>query len=205
MIPDHWLEYVPHDDIVLEGNPHQQHVFRALQIKPEQVKVVIVGLSPYPNIADCSGLAFATPTPRQYQYFPFSLKVLAWQLFKQYGIDRDSGKLNSTLIDWERQGILLYNVALTCLPNQPLSHIDRWRKFSKTLLTNLKYTHNPIIWTLGKQARTTITGDFSSIHPAALAYNKSIPFKPYFKQIADLYYQRYEMPLDWFVHKPVYQ
>lgn len=204
MIPNQWLEYTLHEDIELEGNPHPDQVYRCLEmLDPQNVKVVIVGLSPYPNIKDCSGIAFATPTPRRYDDLPFSLKVMAWQLYKEYGIDRYEGNLDSTLIGWVRQGVLLYNTALTCLPSNPTAHVQRWKKFSKTLLTNLKYTHNPIIWTLGKHAAETITGDFHSVHPAALAYNKNIKFTPYFKQIAELYKQRYDMPLDWLLQTDI--
>jgi len=194
-IPKSWLDYVPHENIQVDYN---DMVFRCLNLNPELVKVVIVGLSPYPNLRDRSGLAFATPDKRTYNDLPFSLKVLTWKLYGEYGVRRDSGLLDSRLLGWERQGILLYNVSLTCQPQQPLSDIQMWNNFSTSLLNNLD--DDVIIWTLGRHARETVKGDFHSVHPAALAYNKKLEFKSYFKQIASLYEQRFNRPLDWFLN-----
>ena len=44
--------------------PDKKHLFRALELKPEQVKVIIVGQDPYPNISDAIGLSFSVP-PRK--------------------------------------------------------------------------------------------------------------------------------------------
>ena len=41
--------------------PEQQSIFRALQVPPEKVKVVIVGQDPYPNTKHAMGLAFSVP------------------------------------------------------------------------------------------------------------------------------------------------
>ena len=39
--------------------PDRDLVFRALQTAPEDVKVVLVGQDPYPNLSDACGLAFS--------------------------------------------------------------------------------------------------------------------------------------------------
>ena len=207
MIPNEWLDYVEHDNDYIKDeltdtlyNPKSEDIFKILELcKPELVKVIIVGLSPYPKLLDCSGIAFATPDKREYNDLPYSLKVLTWALYKEYGIDRNvSHPLDSRLLHWVNQGVMLYNIALTTLPNNPLSHVELWSKFSKTLLNNLKQSNpNIIVWTLGKQAQSIIKGEYHSIHPAAMAYNKGLTFNSYFKQIGDDYYKLYQRPLDW--------
>lgn len=209
MIPNQWLDYTSHnhDDIKdalsrCAYNPKSEDMFKVLELcNPELVKVIIVGLSPYPKLLDCSGIAFATPDKREYNDLPYSLKVLTWALYKEYNIDRNvEHPLDSRLLHWVKQGVLLYNIALTTIPNDPLSHVSLWHNFSKTLLTNLKQS-NPdiIVWTLGSQAKNIIQGNYHSIHPAAMAYNKGLKFDSYFKQIGDDYYQLYSRPLDWFL------
>ena len=79
LVPDHWKEVLQDynsqiDELGLklqkradQGErilPDKKHLFRALEIKPEQVKVIIVGQDPYPNISDAIGLSFAVP-PRK--------------------------------------------------------------------------------------------------------------------------------------------
>lgn len=39
--------------------PDRSLVFRALEIPPEEVKVLILGQDPYPNASDACGLAFS--------------------------------------------------------------------------------------------------------------------------------------------------
>ena len=44
--------------------PDRKWVFRSLEMAPEDVKVIIVGQDPYPNISDAVGLAFSV-APRK--------------------------------------------------------------------------------------------------------------------------------------------
>ena len=41
--------------------PAREHVFRALEIPPQNAKVLIVGQDPYPNPHHAIGLSFAVP------------------------------------------------------------------------------------------------------------------------------------------------
>ena len=44
--------------------PDKKFVFRALELNPAEVRVVILGQDPYPNITDAIGLAFSV-APRK--------------------------------------------------------------------------------------------------------------------------------------------
>ena len=78
LIPQEWREILrPHEALINDIGaelqrradsgerilPDRKSVFRALLIPPDEVKVVIVGQDPYPNISDAVGLAFSV-TPR---------------------------------------------------------------------------------------------------------------------------------------------
>ena len=79
LVPEPWRDLLtPHqqkiDDIGLELQtransgervlPDKKFVFRALELQPSDVRVVIVGQDPYPNISDAIGLAFSV-SPRR--------------------------------------------------------------------------------------------------------------------------------------------
>ena len=66
LVPDHWKELLQDYNSQIDelgtklqkradqGErilPDKKHLFRALEIKPELVKVIIVGQDPYPNIS----------------------------------------------------------------------------------------------------------------------------------------------------------
>ena len=63
--------------------PVRKHVFRALEIPPQNAKVLIVGQDPYPNPQHAIGLSFAVPA---------GTKPLPGSLLK----DRKSTRLNSS-------------------------------------------------------------------------------------------------------------
>ncbi|MFM8384813.1 MAG: uracil-DNA glycosylase, partial [Actinomycetota bacterium] len=73
-IPVKWQSHLePHRDLVNEiGSklqkladggerilPDKKWVFRALELSPEDVKVLVIGQDPYPNVQDACGLAFS--------------------------------------------------------------------------------------------------------------------------------------------------
>lgn len=80
LLPGHWREIlrVRHSQIDELGSqlqkradlgerilPDKKYLFRALELEPESVKVIIVGQDPYPNISDAIGLSFAVPPDRK--------------------------------------------------------------------------------------------------------------------------------------------
>ena len=92
--------------------PEQQSIFRALQVPPEKVKVIIVGQDPYPNTKHAMGLAFSIPDG--VAPLPKSLKNIFIELNNDLAIDRSNGDLS----DWANQGVLLINRSLTVEPGK---------------------------------------------------------------------------------------
>ena len=109
--------------------PEQQSIFRALQIPPNQVKVVIVGQDPYPNPKYAMGLAFSIPAG--VAPLPKSLKNIFTELNNDLGIYRSDGDLS----DWASQGVLLLNRSLTVESGKSDSHSNLgWQDFTEKII-----------------------------------------------------------------------
>lgn len=124
--------------------PRPDQVFRVFKTNPEKVKVVILGQDPYYKPNQANGLAFSVDnninTPR-------SLK----NIFKELKSDLNIERTNSDLSDWEEQGVLLLNTALTVKHNQPNSYKKEWSQFTKNLITFLASNYPDIIYILWGQ------------------------------------------------------
>lgn len=126
--------------------PEAGDIFRALQLPPEQVRVVIVGQDPYPNPNHAMGLAFSVK-PGTYP-LPASLRNIFTELENDLGYKRSNGDLS----DWSAQGVLLLNRTLTVAPFKPGSHQRLgWERFTRSVVEYVaKMGAIGILW--GKQA-----------------------------------------------------
>lgn len=128
--------------------PLPQHRFKALELGPEDTKVIILGQDPYPTKGHADGLAFSTHphvTP-----YPASLRTILRELEEDTGVKARSGSLSA----WHSRGIQLLNTALTVEVGKPGSHIDLWKGFAYEALSRMSRCEQPIAWLLwGKQAQ----------------------------------------------------
>ncbi|MBE7711851.1 MAG: uracil-DNA glycosylase [Cyanobacteria bacterium SIG31] len=87
--------------------PSKDDVLNAIKLTSlDNVKVLIIGQDPYPSAEHAHGLAFSSLSTKT----PASLK----NIFKKLKEDYPEGKYESnTLTEWEKQGVLLLNTALT--------------------------------------------------------------------------------------------
>lgn len=97
--------------------PDKKWVFRALEIPPNRVKVLIVGQDPYPNIQDACGLAFSV-TPRT-SGLPGSLLNIQKEIITDIGATNTS---DGDLSKWADQGVMLLNRVLTVTAGASASH-----------------------------------------------------------------------------------
>jgi len=81
--------------------PDRKWVFRSLEMPPEDVKVIIVGQDPYPNISDAVGLAFSV-APRK-SGLPGSLMNIQKEIITDIGSTTTS---DGDLIRWSSQGVV---------------------------------------------------------------------------------------------------
>lgn len=97
--------------------PDRKDVFRALELEPSEVRVIIVGQDPYPNSSDAMGLAFSVK-PRT-SGLPGSLMNIQKEIITDIGATATS---DGDLTRWSTQGVLLLNRVLTVTAGESASH-----------------------------------------------------------------------------------
>ena len=188
LLPQPWHQFVDKEQLRQIADhlktgfiPDEENIFRALEIPPNEVKVVIVGQDPYPNPRYAMGLAFSIPagvTP-----LPQSLKNIFAEIKNDLDIDRTNGDLS----DWANQGVLLLNRSLTVETGKSNSHSEiGWQGVTEKIIqavANLGAV--AILWGNDAQKMSHLFSDsdvFKSAHPSPLsAYRGFFGSKPFSK------------------------
>ena len=130
------------------------------------LKVVIVGQDPYPQLGVADGIAFScSKTGKPQPSLRYILKELG---------DEDG---DVDLRRWANQGVLLINTAQTCEVNKIGSHFGLWKSFTEYIFESINKIDKNIIFVLmGRKAeawQTAMPGQklLKCAHPAAAAYN----------------------------------
>lgn len=164
------VNFIPDRSIVFEA-------FRKCDYN--NLKVLFLGMDPYPQKGVATGVAFANRKDTPYNKLSPSLKVIVDSLNKYY-TDLPNGEFDYSLDSWSRQGVMLLNSALTVIENKPGSHALIWRPFISKLLNNLSIKKNRTIFVLfGKQAssfRRFIESDLviETVHPSFCSRNNEL-------------------------------
>lgn len=130
--------------------PAQGKELAALVAVPfEDVRVVIVGLDPYPTPGHAVGLAFSVPpsvTP-----LPPGIRSIHAAM-RHDGFDPPS---HGDLSGWADQGVLLLNRALTFERGAGAgAHLPIWRPFTNGVIRRLVEREEPVVFVLwGKEAQ----------------------------------------------------
>lgn len=155
--------------------PKGEDVFNAYKYTPyDQVKVVILGQSPYHNEGEAHGLAFSVPD--ECLYSPPSLN----NIFKEIEDDLDIFHLgwSTNLISWAKQGVFLLNTILTTRKGEDTAHKDiGWKQFTQRTIELLNISPQPIVFMLwgnyAKGYKKYIDGDhhciLEAVHPSPLS------------------------------------
>lgn len=165
MIPEKWKKFFP-ETIDIDENtiPKKSDIFRAFElIDPENVKVVILGQDPYPNIEHATGVAFSVPDI--IKKLPPSLKNIIKNLEKFGHPVPKNGNLEYWSTDY---GVLLMNCSLT------LGHEKMWNPIMKKVIKKLSDEYNPKFILLGAFAIDQYSGNnfIASSHPSPLSATK---------------------------------
>ena len=127
--------------------PRQENTFKAFsQCDYNNLRVVILGDDPYPQKGKATGLAFANPEGLNYNDWSPSLQVLynaAIASCDDLPVEVD---IFPSLLDWEKQGVLLLNSALTVEENLPGSHTLIWKDFIVSFLKKLAETREDVVF-----------------------------------------------------------
>ena len=141
--------------------PPSADVFAFTTTPLRDVKVVILGQDPYHGPGQAHGLAFSV---RAGMALPPTLKNIFRELDTDLsvGTHHESPPTSGDLTPWTRQGVLLFNTALTVRHGQPGSHCDIWQPFTDEVLRAVvdSATAAPhfILW--GRHAREAVCRAF---------------------------------------------
>jgi len=131
----------------VETTPKPELIFSFTKFKFADVKVVIIGQDPYPDIRHAHGLAFSSKVG-----IPASLKNIYKCLLKSKLIDKtpETGDLTK----WAERGILLLNRALTTIPGKPKQH-EFWHDYTEWLVRKISKKNKNLIFMLwGNDAKS---------------------------------------------------
>lgn len=121
--------------------PALLNVFRALELAPSLIKVIIVGQDPYPNPDHAMGLSFSVPQGTS--PLPPSLKNIIKEIVEEYGSAIVS---SGDLTPWVNQGVLLLNRSLTTCAGRSGAHSDLgWRVVTQEIVRVVREANPQVI------------------------------------------------------------
>jgi uracil-DNA glycosylase len=187
-LPSAWKKLLDQDEINKvektigdDYQPDLDLIFRALEISPSDVKVLILGQDPYPRFDHAMGLAFSIPSKSA--VLPASLK----NIFKELSDDLNIERTNGDLSDWASQGVMLLNRTLTIGKNGTNDHRSSgWRLVTERIV-KVVADNGAIAVLWGNDAQemeSYFQSDhvISSAHPSPLsAYRGFFGSKPFSK------------------------
>lgn len=169
-------------------NPSKNNVFKSLRLTQlKDVRVVILGQNPYPNKNHATGLAFGVP--ENCINLPYSLV----NIMREVETDMYNGlnfEFDVTLESWAKQGVLLFNTALTTPINENQNvHKELWQPFTQEVFKAIQDKHTGVVFILwGKDAQSykkyinEHQYILESVHPSPLsAYRGFFGSKPFSK------------------------
>ena len=187
--------------------PLSPNVFRAFkETSLDDLKVVIIGMCPYHTfkngspVADGLLMGCSTTDIRQpsLQQFYDALEV---ELYEGLNVHAPKSPDVSYLA---RQGVLMYNAALTTEMNKAGSHIGNWEPFTKYLLEKVLDTSGAIYVFLGKDAAKyerylpPMSWSFTLSHPASASYrDDKWSTEGTFGKINKILKQNNNLEIDW--------
>jgi uracil-DNA glycosylase len=130
-----WLNIV---EKLKEGGftPDFKDIFNAFSLKPEEIKVVILGQDPYPAKGVAHGYSFSTLRP-----IPASLKKVFEELAHEYEIH----PTKADLTPWVKEGVFLLNSNLTTEIGKSNAH-PCWDIFTSSVLRQLSLAFPHIVF-----------------------------------------------------------
>lgn len=117
--------------------PEYKNIFKAFNKCPyNKLRVVMLGQDPYPQKNIATGIAFANSYNTPEKLISPSLQVIKESVIN-YEVPHNLITFANDLEEWEEQGVLMLNTALTCEINKPGSHSLLWRPFIVNLIKNI--------------------------------------------------------------------
>lgn len=124
--------------------PPKEQIFRAFElVKPDDVKVVIIGQDPYHGESQANGLAFSVVSECK---TPPSLRNIFVELVDDMGCAYPS---SPDLTHWAKEGVLLINSVLSVEMAKANSHQGKgWEEFTNFVIEKLSQEYEHIVFVL---------------------------------------------------------
>lgn len=110
--------------------PEQEEILYCLNLEPERVRVVILGLDPYIR-GEAHGLSFSS----KYGKYTPSLRQIERAVARECP---NTGEWSNNLTRWHNQGVLLLNTILSVDAGKTLSHSKiGWQKITSQIINQV--------------------------------------------------------------------
>jgi uracil-DNA glycosylase len=177
--------------------PDKKHLFRALELKPEQVKVIIVGQDPYPNISDAIGLSFAVP-PRK-TGLPGSLLNIQKEIMTDIG---STTTADGDLTKWASQGVMLLNRVLTVTAGESGSHSKLgWQEITEKIVAHCANLGAVgLLWGSSARELAHLFNEdclVQGVHPSPLSAHRGFLGSKPFSRVNQLLENKGKTPIIW--------
>lgn len=190
--------------------PQTKDIFKAFSLcKLADLKVVIIGQEPYCDLYGgrprATGIAFGNVSGTPEKSYSPSLDVLMESVI-DFTMPHERIIFDPSLENWERQGVLMLNSALSCIAGRTGSHALMWRPFVNTLLTNLSSYDTGIVYVLmGNEAQSfehcinpRYNHIIKTIHPSWYARNHTKMPTDLWQEINKLLIAHYGFGVEWY-------
>ena len=188
-------EYANH-----EVYPKVENIFNALNfVKPEDIKVVIIGQDPYHEPNQAQGLSFSVP---ENVTIPPSLVNMMKEIESDLGVQCIK---NGNLERWAKQGVLLLNTVLTVRRGLANSHKDKgWEKLTHRIIELIGQRQQPMVfmlWGSHAQKLAPLIGSqhlvLKAPHPSPLSSYRGWFGCKHFSKCNAFLQQHNMTPIDW--------
>lgn len=161
--------------------PLRANIFRIFHmLRPEQVKVLIIGQDPYHNRTSsgepaATGIAFSTWREEKKQPSVHNMYLELKNCYPEFEIPN-----HGDLTNWVKQGVMLLNTSLTVAPNKPNSHSEIWMGFISKVIKHLVKSNGKkmIVFLWGNNAKRLVgqmvssCTVFEAAHPSPFSVNR---------------------------------
>ena len=156
--------------------PKLSQLFKAFEKCPyNELKVIIIGSDPYPQLGVADGIAFSCGNTLEMQpTLKHMLNAVNRTVYDGVGQSH-----NPDLTRWSNQGVLMLNTALTTTVSKMGQHFAIWKPFLAYLFDYLTFGHTGLVYIyMGKQAQEwkdvvhDMNYKFILDHPISAEYNK---------------------------------
>ena len=151
-------------------SPRRDHIFAALDLGPDDVRVVIVGQDPYPDPEHAIGRAFAVSNSTR--PLPGSLR----NIFKERRDDVGGEDPAPSLLSWQEQGVLLLNRCLSTRAGESNAHTRLgWERITSQIITEAANRGAVgLLWGKSAQSAQPSFGDRAILtaHPSPLSAHR---------------------------------